>query len=109
MAEPANSTPTPEDEAWYYNPTNPLPPSASMAWTELWQSVCRLHRNSNAAVMHAYEAGVDPEQFCGIQLAGWSSDPDQDYPIISIGDHPNGPCRRFGPGGEVDPIQGRAQ
>lgn len=109
MASHANSTPVPEQQDWWTNPVNPLPPAASMRWTDLWESVCRLHPNAGAALLHAYEAGVDPEQFCGIQLHGWSTDPEQDYPILSIGDHPNGPCRRFGPGGEVDPILGGAQ
>ncbi len=109
MASNAHSTPVPEQQDWWTNPVNPLPPSASMAWQDLWQSVCRLHSNAGAALFHAYEAGVDPEQFCGIQLAGWTGEPPQAYPVISIGPDVWRSCRRFGPNGEVDPILGGAQ
>ena len=107
MAEPANSTPMPEQQDWWTNPKNPLPTCASLAWQDLWESICRLHPNAGGALHHAYEAGVDPEQFCGIQLHGWTGEPEQAFPILSIGADAYGPCRRFSPEGEVDPVPGR--
>lgn len=88
MAETRLSTPAPSDQ---------LPPT----WRDLWESVRNTHPRIEPAIRHAVAAGVDPAEFCLLQLAA-PKDRHHVMPRVWFGpDYRDPSCRVFSPTGEV--------
>lgn len=88
MASHAHSTVVPAEQ---------FPP----AWRELWTSVQNTHPRIEPALRHAVAAGVDPAEFCLLQIAS-PKDRHHVMPRIWFGpDHQHPSVRIFSPTGEV--------
>lgn len=84
----------------WVDPPNPLPDDAPQAWQDLWISTRRCHPNAPKTFLHAYQAGVNPEELVNILLVS----PKDHYwlmPRMAFGGTWKKPERVFGPTGEV--------
>lgn len=87
MAEHATSTPAP-----FVLPAG---------WGDLWESVRNTHPRIEPAIRHAAAAGVDPADFCLLQLTS-PKDRHHVMPRVWFGpDYRDPSCRIFSPTGEV--------
>lgn len=84
-----------------------LPSDAPSEWLSLAAQIVGLHPRGAETVRHAFAARVEPETFCNLQLAHWTGQEGLPLPIMSFGEHFNGPCRRFGCDGEIEPLPGK--
>lgn len=90
------------------NPPEPaLPHNASSEWLSLAAQIVGLHPRGADTVRHAFAAEVEPGTFCNLQLAHWAGQHSLPLPIMSFGEHFNGPCRRFGCDGEIEALPAR--